>query len=687
MVRPIDSAQLPEELVADVLDLIDTQVPIVRCHTLVVGTGAAGYAAANRLRSKGIRDIVMIADKVSAGASRNAGSDKQTYYKLTLSGDEPDSVRDMAQTLFSGGAMDGDIAVAEAATSPAAFLRLCDLGVPFPKNRFGEYIGYKTDHDPRERATSVGPYTSRRMVERTEEQVLRDGTTVIGECRVVDIVTTDNRVTGLLALRTDIPVNSGTSPFLLFQCVNIVYATGGPAGLYRRRVFPNGQWGANGAALRAGVRGKNVTEWQFGLASIRPKWNVSGSYMQVMPKFISTDADGNNPREFLTDYFNNYGDLLSRVFLKGYQWPFDVRKAQTGSSVIDLLVYQETVLKGRRVFLDFRSNPVRATFDPEELSEEARTYLERAGAVAETPIERLKLLNLPAYHFYLERNPQIDLAAEMLEIDVCAQHNNGGLSIDAWWHSNLEGFFPIGEAAGAHGIYRPGGAALNSGQVGAERATTYISACRNYELPPIEEFVASARPITQRALDLVDAAGRRFETSGSDLTRHALTDIGDIMSSKAGPVRSRESVTQALADVTTWLSNYERSISADTTSRRSVSRIFLIRDLLLTAYTYLSAMIDYLDHGGLSRGSCLYTEIAPDSIRPELPADAAPIADAFSFNLDKGLLDNEIQEVWVEETPAGHSFRSDWREVRPIPTEEAFFENVWRRYREDENVY
>src|SRR5699024_5223691 len=326
----------PKELVADVLDLIDAQVPIVRCHTLVVGTGAAGYAAANRLRSKGIHDVVMIADKVNAGASRNAGSDKQTYYKLTLSGDQPDSVHDMAQTLFSGGAMDGDIAVAEAATSPAAFLRLCDLGVPFPKNRFGEYIGYKTDHDPRERATSVGPYTSRRMVERTEEQVLRDGTTVIGECRVVDIVTTDNRVTGLLALRTDIPVDSGTSPFLLFQCVNIVYATGGPAGLYRRRVFPNGQWGANGAALRAGVRGKNVTEWQFGLASIRPKWNVSGSYMQVMPKFISTDADGNNPREFLTDYFNDYGELLSRVFLKGYQWPFDVRKAHTGSSVVDL---------------------------------------------------------------------------------------------------------------------------------------------------------------------------------------------------------------------------------------------------------------------------------------------------------------------------------------------------------------
>ena len=98
----------------------------------------------------------MVVDKVNAGTSRNAGSDKQTYYKLTLSGGEGDSVREMAQTLFSGGAMDGDNALVEAALSARGFLHLCDLGVPFPQNRYGEFIGYKTDHDPRQRATSVG---------------------------------------------------------------------------------------------------------------------------------------------------------------------------------------------------------------------------------------------------------------------------------------------------------------------------------------------------------------------------------------------------------------------------------------------------------------------------------------------------------------------------------------------------
>ena len=130
----------------------------------------------------------MVADKVNAGSSRNAGSDKQTYYKLTLSGGDGDSVREMAETLYSGGAMDGDNALAEAALSARGFLRLCDLGVPFPQNRYGEFIGYKTDHDPRRRATSVGPYTSRSMVEQLEKKVHRNGTRIYDECRVVDVI-------------------------------------------------------------------------------------------------------------------------------------------------------------------------------------------------------------------------------------------------------------------------------------------------------------------------------------------------------------------------------------------------------------------------------------------------------------------------------------------------------------------
>ena len=72
----------------------------------------------------------------------------------------------------------------------------------------------------------------------------------------------------------------------------------------------------------------------------------------------------------------------------------------------------------------------------------------------ETPVERLQHMNQPAYEFYLNRNPGIDLAADRLEIGVCAQHNNGGIDVDLWWRSSIAGLFPVGEAAGAHGVAR-----------------------------------------------------------------------------------------------------------------------------------------------------------------------------------------------------------------------------------------
>ena len=81
--------------------------------------------------------------------------------------------------------------------------------------------------------------------------------------------------------------------------------------------------------------------------------------------------------------------------------------------------------------------------------EATQRHLERAGVLFGTPIQRLRRMNEPAYQFYLGKNPYVDLEKDWLEVDVCAQHNNGGLVVDAWWQSNVAGFFPVGEAGGA----------------------------------------------------------------------------------------------------------------------------------------------------------------------------------------------------------------------------------------------
>ena len=635
---------------------------VVRCNTAIVGSGAAGFNAADRLWQLGQHDIVLVTENRVGGTSRNTGSDKQTYYKLTLSGGDPDSVREMADTLFAGRCVDGDIALCEAALSTQCFLKLVELGVPFPRNRYGEYIGYKTDHDPRRRATSVGPYTSKQMTECLEAAVQAKGVPMLDKTQVIKILTDGGTVCGLLCL--NVTAQNDADRFTLIRCKNVIWATGGPAGMYADSVYPFSQYGATGLALEAGARGKNLTEWQYGLASVAPRWNVSGTYMQVLPRVFSTAVDGSDEREFLMDFFTDAHDMLSKLFLKGYQWPFDVRKVADGSSIIDILVYLETC-KGRKVYLDYRKNPVGGAFDYSALLPEAREYLDRAGACFGTPIERLAHMNQPAIDFY--RDKGVDLAAEPLEIALCAQHNNGGIGIDCWWQTNVKGLFAVGEAAASHGVYRPGGTALNAGQVGSTRAAQYIAARCQGDAP--DNFgLAAAEALTEMGA-LAD--GCKAETGN---VRALWKQAAEEMSRCGAAIRDPAQIKAYCEAVERQLANF--GTTAKAVDHTELAMVYRLRDMLLSQRAYLTAMTDYTAHGGKSRGSALYTDLT-GGIKPftQLP-------DTFTFALDETEAPL-IQELWYE----NGTCKADWRAPRPIPEDDDFFENVWRNYRETGNIY
>ena len=209
----------------------------ISVQNIVIGSGAAGLAAALRLAQGGQAGTVIATENLNAGTSRNTGSDKQTYYKLSLAAGDPDSVRDMAEDLFDGQCVDGDLALCEAALSVRGFMSLVDLGVPFPCTEYGEYMGYKTDHDRGRRATSAGPYTSRMMTEALETAVRQRQIPIYDHARALKLLVKDNRVHGVLCLKQHA---SGAS-FVIFWAANIVLATGGPAAMYLDSVYPQSQ--------------------------------------------------------------------------------------------------------------------------------------------------------------------------------------------------------------------------------------------------------------------------------------------------------------------------------------------------------------------------------------------------------------------------------------------------------------
>lgn len=536
---------------------------------IIIGSGAAAYSCADWLYREGIKNIAVVTENRLSGTSRNTGSDKQTYYKISMDGFTPDSPYKMASDMFSGGSCDGEKMYLEAVSSQKCFLRLYEYGVNFPTDKFGGYPGYKTDHDNTLRATSVGPLTSKKMTEKLEKVVLdKNKTPLFDNKLVIEILVRDGRAYGVKVL--DTVTNKAENIF----AENIICATGAPACIYEDSVYPPSQHGMTGVLLEAGVRMCNFTQWQYGMASVDFRWNVSGSFMQVIPRFVSTDENGNE-YEFLADYFEDIHEAYSFVFLKGYQWPFSYGRSKE-SSQIDFAVHSETS-KGRKVYLDYRENP--ADFCFEKLCDEAKDYINAAECMANTPFERLKKLNSKAIDVYLRQG--IKLEADMLRIAVCAQHNNGGVYTDSNFESDIKGLYVIGEAAGTFGLSRPGGSALNDTQVGGLVCARHIA---NKNDIIYDESI----------YDSFSNVETDFTFDESITYAHFKNKMSKVASFK----RDYEGCISLLGEISDALSSYPKK-------HRSLSDYYRDKDMLLSMKALLEAITSELPETG-SRGGAIF---------------------------------------------------------------------------------
>jgi succinate dehydrogenase/fumarate reductase flavoprotein subunit len=619
----------------------------------------------------------VVTDNINGGTSRNAGSDKQTYYKISDSSPVPDSPYDMAASYIRGGAMHGDLALVEAQGSSRAFYNLVALGVEFPFNRYGGYIGYQTDHDSRNRGISLGPYTSRVMVEALKREASRLGLPIGDHQDVVKLLVYEGRAAGALILNKR-ELDSPTNGLNIILADHVVFGTGGPAGYYEASVYPRVHTGGIGLALEIGAQAVNLTESQFGIASTKFRWNLSGSFQQVIPCYYSTDSQGNGREDFLLDYFDTWKEFTQAIFLKGYQWPFDVAKLEhKGSSLIDLLVYHETKIRGRRVFVDYRMNPSGRTdwkaWSKDVVSAIAIGYLDNSQAWDDTPIARLAKLNPEAIELY--RKHGIDLHYEPLEIDLCAQHNNGGLAGDIWWEStNIKRLYPVGEVNGSHGVSRPGGSALNAGQVGALRAaqriigygphdTLDIVGCRASIRAQVEPLLHNIWKWLGRGMTLMDPM-EEARRQAVGLRRN----LQMRMTRFAGPVRDAHQVGLAVADAKELL---EHGLEKMICTREILPHVLRTRHMLIGQYCYLRAIEGYLAAHGGSRGSFVVVDALGTMVHPLLSQ--------YRIIVENPMLREVIQTIsYKQEGRVDEVFTP----CRPIPTEEFWFERVWAEFRD-----
>ena len=262
----------------------------------------------------------------------------------------------------------------------------------------------------------------------------------------------------------------------------------------------------------------------------------------------------------------------------------------------------------------------------------------------------------------------IDLR-EPLEVAVCAQHNNGGLRGSIWWESNVKHLFPIGELNGSHGV-RPGGSALNSGQVGAMRAAHYIANVYTAAPLPADAFMAAV-------LDQVrdELAGIRCHLNAPDnapTVHEVRSEIQDSMSAHAAFIRSEAGVSQALNEAK-LLASRLASKGMRVANRKQLPAAIQNTHLCLTHIAYLTALEVLVERGGGSRGSYMVVDNRGDLTVRTKRGECLPHR---SENMP---MRDEILEVVMN---AAGAFDVKGVPVRPLPEDDSWYETTWADWRE-----
>jgi succinate dehydrogenase / fumarate reductase flavoprotein subunit len=641
---------------------------VQRSEALVLGSGAAGLRAAVEMKRRNV-DVVIASQSAFGGTSACSGSDKQTLHTANSAG-RGDDFRALADAVAAGGAMDEDTAYIEAVGSVRALASLQFMGLPLPQDRLGGILRYQTDHDEVGRATSCGPRTSRLMVQVLTREAIHLGIPIFNHATGVRLLIASGekrRMIGVLAMVPKRRTPENPYGLTAFLSDSVVIATGGPGELYRESVYPRHCFGSLGLALEAGIEAVNLTESQFGISTPRNNfpWNLSGTYVQCMPYIFSHDARGNE-HNFLADYYRTTQELASNIFRKGYQWPFHAtRMLEFGSSLLDLAVFRESQA-GRKVFMDFNRNPLPvpsdAEFSLDRLDDDVRAYLSNSGALLAQPIDRLRKMNPLSIELY--KRYKYDITQDPLEFAINNQHMNGGLAVDTWGATNLEGCYAVGESAGTHGVTRPGGAALNAGQVFGTRCAEHVAAKRKRhekagaEKVLIEEAVANTLQSLQANSTLKAVAIQK--------------DVQDRMSDHAAILCNIADV-RAAVDAARGLNETIRQEGVAFDGANEALRALQWRQMAIASEAVLTSLAFYLERGGGSRGA--RAVCSPDGDR--VPQARSGSLENLRFIPERDKDRGEQIHVRLE----GTSFVCEARPIRHRDRDfSPFFERDWPDY-------
>jgi L-aspartate oxidase len=392
----------------------DQGTPVVeQVDVLVVGSGVAGLSAALAV-PEGLRVLLATKDRLGHSATRYAQGGIAAVLDLV-----DDSVAEhVADTLAAGAGLCDPVAVRMlAAEGGQAIADLRARGVRFDQGELdGELARTREGGHSRSRVVHAGGDATGAELERALTEAVRAAPAVRSaeHAFLVDLVTTDDRVTGALLWSDGGP--------RLVRAGAVVLASGGAGQLYADTTNPPLSTGDGvAAALRAGAV----------LADLE--------FVQFHPTALHVDGD---PRPLISEAMRGEGavlrdgdgtPLMAGVHPLGDLAPRDV--------VTRAMAARMAATGARHLWLDATSVPA------EHLERRFPTILARCRAAG------------------------IDPSRQPIPVSPAAHYLMGGVVTDLDGRTSLPGLFAVGEAActGVHGANRLASNSLLEGVVFAAR--------------------------------------------------------------------------------------------------------------------------------------------------------------------------------------------------------------------------